>query len=152
MVFIGGARDGDNPGFTRRIDESTRFATGDFRATETRFSPENLPHNLQLVELLKSKNSTPSGLHGTNPMPSSSHTGNTCFSGPRQSMEYSLCTALRTDRIDLLYQHRVDPQIPIEDVAGVVKDLMDQGPVLHTPEIPVFQGHARAWSIHFVRR
>jgi aryl-alcohol dehydrogenase-like predicted oxidoreductase len=34
---------------------------------------------------------------------------------------------LRTDRIDLLYQHRVDPQIPIEDVAGVVKDLMDQG-------------------------
>ena len=38
---------------------------------------------------------------------------------------------LRTDRIDLLYQHRVDPQIPIEDVAGVVKDLMDQGKVLH---------------------
>ncbi|NYY79882.1 hypothetical protein DMH17_11755 [Raoultella planticola] len=31
----------------------------------------------------------------------------------------------------LLYQHRVDPQIPIEDVAGVVKDLMDQGKVLH---------------------
>lgn len=38
---------------------------------------------------------------------------------------------LRTDRIDLLYQHRVDPQIPIEDVAGAVKDLMDQGKVLH---------------------
>jgi len=38
---------------------------------------------------------------------------------------------LRTDRIDLLYQHRVDPKIPIEDVAGVVKDLMDQGKVLH---------------------
>lgn len=38
---------------------------------------------------------------------------------------------LRTDRIDLLYQHRVDPQIPIEDVAGVVKDLMDQGKVLY---------------------
>lgn len=38
---------------------------------------------------------------------------------------------LRTDRIDLLYQHRVDPQIPIEDVAGAVKDLMTQGKVLH---------------------
>ena len=38
---------------------------------------------------------------------------------------------LRTDRIDLLYQHRVDPQVPIEDVAGVIKDLMAQGKVLH---------------------
>jgi aryl-alcohol dehydrogenase-like predicted oxidoreductase len=38
---------------------------------------------------------------------------------------------LRTDRIDLLYQHRVDPQVPIEDVAGAVKDLMDQGKILH---------------------
>ncbi len=38
---------------------------------------------------------------------------------------------LRTDRIDLLYQHRVDPEVPIEDVAGAVKDLMDQGKVLH---------------------
>jgi aryl-alcohol dehydrogenase-like predicted oxidoreductase len=38
---------------------------------------------------------------------------------------------LRTDRIDLLYQHRVDPQVPIEDVAGAVKDLMGQGKVLH---------------------
>ncbi len=38
---------------------------------------------------------------------------------------------LRTDRIDLLYQHRVDPQVPIEDVAGAVKDPMDQGKVLH---------------------
>lgn len=38
---------------------------------------------------------------------------------------------LRTDRIDLLYQHRVDPEVPIEDVAGAVKDLMDQGKILH---------------------
>ncbi len=38
---------------------------------------------------------------------------------------------LRTDRIDLLYQHRVDPEVPIEDVAGAIKDLMDQGKVLH---------------------
>ena len=38
---------------------------------------------------------------------------------------------LRTDRIDLLYQHRVDPQVPIEDVAGAVKDVMAQGKVLH---------------------
>ena len=38
---------------------------------------------------------------------------------------------LRTDRVDLLYQHRVDPAVPIEDVAGAVKDLMDQGKVTH---------------------
>jgi aryl-alcohol dehydrogenase-like predicted oxidoreductase len=38
---------------------------------------------------------------------------------------------LRTDRIDLLYQHRVDPEVPIQDVAGAIKDLMDQGKVLH---------------------
>ncbi|WP_197984147.1 MULTISPECIES: aldo/keto reductase [unclassified Pseudomonas] len=38
---------------------------------------------------------------------------------------------LRTDRIDLLYQHRVDPQVPIEDVAGAIKNLMAQGKVLH---------------------
>ena len=38
---------------------------------------------------------------------------------------------LRTDRIDLLYQHRVDPEVPIEDVAGAVKVLMTQGKVLH---------------------
>lgn len=38
---------------------------------------------------------------------------------------------LRTDRIDLLYQHRVDPEVPIEDVAGAVKKLMDKGKVLH---------------------
>ncbi len=38
---------------------------------------------------------------------------------------------LRTDRIDLLYQHRVDPEVPIEDVAGAMKDLRKQGKVLH---------------------
>ena len=38
---------------------------------------------------------------------------------------------LRTDRIDLLYQHRVDPQVPIEDVAGAVKGLIKEGKVLH---------------------
>ncbi|MAI91700.1 aldo/keto reductase [Ponticaulis sp.] len=38
---------------------------------------------------------------------------------------------LRTDRIDLLYQHRVDPEVPIEDVAGAIQDLMDEGKVLH---------------------
>jgi len=38
---------------------------------------------------------------------------------------------LKTDRIDLLYQHRVDPKVPIEDVAGTVKDLIAQGKVLH---------------------
>jgi aryl-alcohol dehydrogenase-like predicted oxidoreductase len=38
---------------------------------------------------------------------------------------------LRTDVIDLLYQHRVDPNVPIEDVAGAVKDLIRQGKVKH---------------------
>jgi aryl-alcohol dehydrogenase-like predicted oxidoreductase len=38
---------------------------------------------------------------------------------------------LRTDRIDMLYQHRVDPAVPIEDVAGVMRDLAAQGKVLH---------------------
>jgi len=38
---------------------------------------------------------------------------------------------LRTDRIDLLYQHRVDPEVPIEDVAGAVQELMQQGKILH---------------------
>ena len=38
---------------------------------------------------------------------------------------------LRTDRIDLLYQHRVDPSVPIEDVAGAIKDLIKEGKVLH---------------------
>ena len=38
---------------------------------------------------------------------------------------------LRTDRIDLFYQHRVDPNVPIEDVAGTVKDLIREGKVKH---------------------
>src|SRR5262245_38956832 len=38
---------------------------------------------------------------------------------------------LKTDRIDLFYQHRVDPNVPIEDVAGAVKDLIQQGKVKH---------------------
>jgi aryl-alcohol dehydrogenase-like predicted oxidoreductase len=38
---------------------------------------------------------------------------------------------LRTDRIDLLYQHRVDPEVPIEDVAGAVKELIAEGKVKH---------------------
>ncbi len=38
---------------------------------------------------------------------------------------------LRTDRIDLFYQHRVDPDVPIEDVAGAVKDLIAKGKVKH---------------------
>lgn len=38
---------------------------------------------------------------------------------------------LKTDRIDLLYQHRVDPEVPIEDVVGAIKDLIKEGKVLH---------------------
>src|SRR6185437_7523652 len=46
----------------------------------------------------------------------------------RRAIEGSL-KRLRTDRIDLLYQHRVDPDVPIEDVAGTVKDLIREGKV-----------------------
>ena len=38
---------------------------------------------------------------------------------------------LKTDRLDLFYQHRVDPNVPIEDVAGAVQDLIKEGKVLH---------------------
>lgn len=48
----------------------------------------------------------------------------------RQMVEASL-KRLRTDRIDLLYQHRVDPNVPIEDVAGAVKELIQAGKVKH---------------------
>jgi aryl-alcohol dehydrogenase-like predicted oxidoreductase len=48
----------------------------------------------------------------------------------RQAAEGSL-KRLRVDAIDLLYQHRVDPDVPIEDVAGAVKDLIRQGKVRH---------------------
>jgi aryl-alcohol dehydrogenase-like predicted oxidoreductase len=48
----------------------------------------------------------------------------------RRAVEGSL-KRLRTDYIDLLYQHRVDPEVPMEDVAGVVKDLINEGKILH---------------------
>jgi len=48
----------------------------------------------------------------------------------RQVLEQSL-KRLKTDYIDLLYQHRVDPEVPIEDVAGTVKELIKEGKVKH---------------------
>ncbi len=48
----------------------------------------------------------------------------------RQAIEGSL-KRLRTDVIDLYYQHRVDPEVPIEDVAGTIKDLIAEGKVKH---------------------
>jgi aryl-alcohol dehydrogenase-like predicted oxidoreductase len=48
----------------------------------------------------------------------------------KQAVEGSL-KRLKTDVIDLLYQHRVDPKVPIEDVAGTVKDLIQAGKVKH---------------------
>ena len=48
----------------------------------------------------------------------------------RKVVEESL-KRLKTDRIDLYYQHRVDPNVPIEDVANTVKDLIKAGKVLH---------------------
>jgi aryl-alcohol dehydrogenase-like predicted oxidoreductase len=48
----------------------------------------------------------------------------------KQSVEHSL-ERLKVDTIDLLYQHRVDPNVPIEDVAGVVKELIQEGKAKH---------------------
>src|SRR5258705_3392425 len=48
----------------------------------------------------------------------------------KETVEGSL-KRLRVDTIDLLYQHRVDPNVPIEDVAGAVKDLIQEGKVKH---------------------
>ena len=56
---------------------------------------------------------------------------------------------LRTDRIDLLYQHRVDPNVPIEDVAVTMKDLAAQGKVLHYGlSEPGLQTIRRAHAVH----
>jgi aryl-alcohol dehydrogenase-like predicted oxidoreductase len=56
---------------------------------------------------------------------------------------------LRTDRIDLLYQHRVDPNVPIEDVVGAIKDLIKAGKVLHYGlSEPGPQTVRRAHAIH----
>jgi aryl-alcohol dehydrogenase-like predicted oxidoreductase len=48
----------------------------------------------------------------------------------REALDGSL-RRLRTDFVDLLYQHRVDPEVPIEDVAGTVKELIEEGKVRH---------------------
>ena len=48
-----------------------------------------------------------------------------------KSMTDAALKRLRTDAIDLLYQHRVDPNVPIEDVAGTVKELIKEGKVKH---------------------
>lgn len=48
----------------------------------------------------------------------------------KKALEGSL-KRLKTDRIDLYYQHRVDPKVPIEDVAGAIKGLVKEGKVLH---------------------
>src|SRR6478735_5532189 len=48
----------------------------------------------------------------------------------KQAVEGSL-KRLKLETIDLLYQHRVDPNVPIEDVAGAVKELIEQGKVRH---------------------
>jgi len=56
---------------------------------------------------------------------------------------------LRTDRIDLLYQHRVDPAVPIEDVVGAIKDMIKEGKVLHYGlSEPGVQTVRRAHAIH----
>ena len=66
----------------------------------------------------------------------------------RQVVEAQL-RRLRTDRIDLLYQHRVDPKVPIEDVAGTIRDLIAQGKVLNYGlSEPGLQTIRRAHAVH----
>jgi aryl-alcohol dehydrogenase-like predicted oxidoreductase len=66
----------------------------------------------------------------------------------KQSVEGSL-KRLRVDAIDLLYQHRVDPEVQIEDVAGAVKDLIQQGKVKHFGlSEPGAQTIRRAHAVH----
>src|SRR5436190_5692775 len=66
----------------------------------------------------------------------------------REAVEGSL-KRLATDRIDLLYQHRVDPNVPIEDVVGAIKDLINKGKVLHYGlSEPGPQTVRRAHAIH----
>lgn len=70
---------------------------------------------------------------GFKPDPADSSKWNGLDSRPehiRNVVEASL-KRLRTETIDLLYQHRVDPNVPIEDVAGTVKDLISEGKVRH---------------------
>ncbi|MBZ9700542.1 MULTISPECIES: aldo/keto reductase [unclassified Mesorhizobium] len=56
---------------------------------------------------------------------------------------------LRTDRIDIVYQHRVDPAVPIEDVAGAIKELVAQGKVKHYGlSEPGAQTIRRAHAVH----
>lgn len=56
---------------------------------------------------------------------------------------------LQTDRIDLLYQHRVDPNVPIEDVAGTIQELIKEGKVLHYGLCePGLQTVRRAHAVH----
>ena len=59
---------------------------------------------------------------------------------------------MRTDYIDLLYQHRVDPEVPMEEVAGVVKDLMREGKVLNwglseASARSIRKAHYRRWNL-----
>jgi aryl-alcohol dehydrogenase-like predicted oxidoreductase len=65
----------------------------------------------------------------------------------KQAVEGSL-KRLKVETIDLLYQHRVDPDVPIEDVAGAVKELIQQGKVKHfglsEPGVPTIR-RAHAW-------
>lgn len=59
--------------------------------------------------------------------------GNGTDSSPKRIREVAEASLkrLKTDRIDLFYQHRVDPTVPMEDVAGTVKDLIQEGKVKH---------------------
>ena len=66
----------------------------------------------------------------------------------RKAVEGSL-RRLQTDRIDLLYLHRVDPKIPIEDVAGTVKDLIQEGKALHFGlSEPSLENIRKAHAVH----
>lgn len=68
--------------------------------------------------------------HNIDPVTRQMHGENSRPEHIKQEAEACL-RRLKTDRIDLFYQHRVDPAVPIEDVAGAVKDLITEGKIRH---------------------
>lgn len=76
------------------------------------------------------RSSSPPSLAGTSIRKPASAVRGRCPDHIKTAVE-AMLKRLRTDRIDLLYQHRVDPAVPIEDVAGAIKDLKAEGKVLN---------------------
>src|SRR5437764_570659 len=134
-----------------RVGLDRRSFLRDFRGSVPWFTPDNRPKNMAVVELVREwarrKGATPAQISlawliaqkpwiatkfGFDIAPDGTRRGAT-NSHPdhiREVAEGSL-RRLKSDTIDLFYQHRVDAAVPIEDVAGAVKELIQQGKVKH---------------------